>query len=421
MRTREFWALDGDDRGVIDRLEPGVGDDGARVLAYLLLRAELEDDPATELVLRIGTGLNRSAITSAIDRLESAGVLERTTVRTDAPGRPPAAWHPIADGKPVARRLYRHHAGRLLEHAREMWGVDPTSEPRTTEERLSLGLNWHPNGLHVPFYAAKRSNRFEEFALSVDIEHHGGSRQALDAVLSGAADVGLVGAATVARARAAGEPVVPIGVAYQRAMAVLYTTRETFGEALTGVERLRGRRIGMPARSETRVLGRLFLNQVALDGSVRIVDTTGEERNALLSGDVDVVTGSFSDPRELERRDMTVDTLAVADHFPIYGPTLVVRERTLSARDRLLQGFLAGTTAGWADARLDAMPAATRIADLAGSSPDRVIRTFEEASREFGGGEAVSENGWGWQREATWERLRTALEQGALLSEPEDT
>ncbi|MEM4781697.1 MAG: ABC transporter substrate-binding protein, partial [Halalkalicoccus sp.] len=227
-------------------------------------------------------------------------------------------------------------------------------------------------------------------------------------------DVGLVGAATVLRARAAGEPVVPVAVAYRRAPAVLYTVRETFGEPLAGVDQLRGRRVGMPARSETGTLGRLFLNQVALDGAVRIVDTGGEERDALLSGAVDVVTGSFSDPRDLERRGMIVDALTIADRFPIYGPTLVVREGTLVERGAALERFLAAATAGWARARHDPTAAAERVADRSDEPADRLAAAFETASREFGG---AREDGWGHQDEATWDRLRTALEQGALLTD----
>ncbi len=420
MRTREFRVLDEDDRAVIDRVAPGLGNDAARVLAYLLLHSDIEDGPATEIELRIGTGLNRSAITAAVDGLESAGVVERTTVPDDGPGRPPTAWRATTDLESAARNTAEHHASALLERARGIWEGGSSGESGKPDESggatetLTLGLNWKPNGLHLPFYAAAASGRYGDFGLAVEIDHHEGSRRAPDAVVSGEADVGLVGAATVVRARAAGEPIVPIAVAYRRAMAVLYTVRERFGEVLSGVAQLRGRRIGMPARSETRVLGRLFLNQVALDGSVRIVDTAGEEQDALLSGEVDVVTGSISDPRELERRGMTVDTLAVADHFPIYGPTLVVSQELLAARERALERFLAGTTAGWAEARLDSTSAAGRIDDRSADSSERVARTFERAFEEFGG---VCENGWGWQRAEPWDRLRTALTQGTLLSE----
>ncbi|WP_122089057.1 ABC transporter substrate-binding protein [Halalkalicoccus subterraneus] len=417
MRTREFRALDGNDEAVISRLALGLGEEPARVLTFLHLRTEFTEEPATELTLRIGTGLSRGALTTAVGHLESADLVDRTTVRGEGPGRPPTAWDVSTDLDAAVRTVYRQRARGLLERAREGWGVARSSRAADeSNDGLVLGLNWRPNGLHLPFYAARRDERYGESGSDVRFEHYEGSRRALEAVRAREADVGLVGAATVSRARAGGAPVVPIAVAYQRAMAVLYTVRETFGEPLTGVGQLRERRIGMPARSETRILGRLFVNQVTLDGSVRIVDTAGEEQDALLAGEVDVVTGSFSDPRQLEQRGMTVDTLAVADHFPIYGPTLVVHEGTLADRGDALEAFLTGTIAGWAAAP-ESSAAAAGIAERAGCSPDRIVRTFTEANSEFGGSEAVAEHGWGRQDAETWERLRTALEQGGLLAE----
>ncbi|MFC7007464.1 ABC transporter substrate-binding protein [Halalkalicoccus salilacus] len=246
------------------------------------------------------------------------------------------------------------------------------------------------------------------------IEHYRGSRQALDAVLSGEADVGVVGAATVVRAREAGDPIMPIAVLYQRAMTTLYTTREAFGGPLSSVDQLRGRRIGTPAGSETDVLGRLFVSQTAIADTIRFVDTGGEEQRALVSGTVDVVTGSFSDPRQLELRGATVDSILVADHFPIYGPTLVVEEETLFERAALLRRFLVAMMRGWVGARRSDGAVRT-IAAESDESPEEVRRTFEQAIEEFGTTETVRNHGWGWQRVETWDRLETALRQGGLL------
>jgi ABC-type nitrate/sulfonate/bicarbonate transport system substrate-binding protein len=265
-------------------------------------------------------------------------------------------------------------------------------------------------------YAASTAGWYDEFDVDVRVDHHDGSRRAVERVGSGAADVGVAGAATVARARLAGEPIVPVAVLYQRSMTVLYTVREVFGEPLRSVEQLRGREVGMPPRSETRVLGQLLLSRTVED-DVRIVDTNGEERDALLYGDADVVTGSVTDPERFENRDMTVDALLVTDHFPVYGPIVIARNDVLTDRTETLRAFLAGTTAGWAAARSDPTEAAERIAETGDCAPATVRRTFERAAEEFGETEAVRDRGWGWQRRRTWESLRTALDQGDLLGE----
>ena len=420
MRTRSFWVLDEADERLVDRLAAGLGRLPARILAYLLLRAERTDEPTTTVHLQVGTNCNRTSISDGTARLEALDLVDRSAVRADdsAPGRPQTAWSPTAGVEATVRRAYRRHADELLELAADCHGVGSPTDGRdaSVSSPLTVALNWHPNALHAPIYAAREADWYERFDVDVELAHCDGSRRALARVGSGAADVGLAGAATVARARAAGEPVVPVAVCYQRAMTVLYTSREAFGDPLRSVSQLEGRRIGTAPSSETRLLGRLFLSQTT-GGDVRIVDTNGEERDALRRGEADVVTGSISDPRELERQGATVDVLRLTDHFPIYGPTFVVRESTLGDRPPALEGFLAGTTAGWATARLDAGPAAERIAALDGvdESASRLAETFARAASDFGDSDAVRDRGWGWQREPMWDRLRTALRQADLL------
>lgn len=428
MRTREFWVLSDDDRPVIDRLAAGLGETPARVLAYLLLRREHEgvsDAPASQLAVRVGTGLNRKAVTDALARLEERSLVSVTTVQDGGSGRPPKAWYAPDGLETAVDRVYRQHAEALLRRAavaggREPDEVEPAGDAGDPDGPIEVGLNWRPNGLHVPFYVAEGfdDRTAESAGVPIALEHYRGSRQALEGLLAGEVDVGVAGAATIVRARDDDEPIVPIAVLYQRAMTALYTTRETFGEPLTSVDQLRGRRIGTPTGSETDVLCRLFVSQAAIAETIRFVDTSGEEREALLSGEVDVVTGSFSDPRRLESEGATVDSVLVADHFPIYGPTLVVRERTLFDRSAPLGRFLAAMVRGWIDAQRRGDDAVRTIADEGGESPEEVRETFESAVEEFGTTDAVRDHGWGWQCPETWERIEAALRQGGLLGEP---
>ena len=437
MRTRSVWVLTDEDAPLVERLAAGLGRAPARLLAYLLLRSERETEPATSVHLQIGTGLNRTAISEAAARLEARDLIERTTVRSSTSdsggGRPRTAWRPVAGVEPTVRRTYEGHAAALLGLADGLRVRDatesgpdrePDSEPNESAgtsgsvSTVEFALNWRPNALHLPIYAAMAAEWYDAFGVDVRLEHRDGSRRALECLDSGAVDLAVAGAATVVRAREAGEPIVPVAPLYQRAMTVLYTVREAFGEPLCSVDQLEGRRVGMPPSAETRLLGRLFLSQTAFDEDVVVVDTNGEERDALRRGDADVVTGSIADPRELEREGATVDVLPITDQFPIYGPTIVVRERTLDERSAALRGVLAGTTGGWAAARRDPDPAADLIAAESGEPPDRIRRTFARAAAEFGERDAVRERGWGWHRPEMWDRLRTALEQGALLGDP---
>jgi ABC-type nitrate/sulfonate/bicarbonate transport system substrate-binding protein len=425
MEVRTFPVLSDDDEAFVDRLAVGLGERPARVLAYLLLRAECDDvgdGPATLLTVEVGTGLGRSAVADALAELEDRDLVTATTVRDDSQGRPPRAWEVSYDRAAAPGRVYDRHADRLLRRARTAFDVgksagdgapdgsvadesDADSADATGRE-LTVGLNWTPNGLHLPLFAAAGRGEYADRDLSVAFGEYRGSSASLAAVVSGAADVGVAGAVSLIRARHRGEPVVPLALLFQRAMTVLYAERDRFEGGLETVEQLRGCRVGMPVESEAGLLGRLFLTQSGVLADVEIVDLAGEERLALRSDEADAVTGSFSDPRELRETGVPTDSLRVADQFPIYGPSLVATEESLRRRGDPLSSFLAATAAGWA--------AATRRPYDVPTPHERAFgeaerRTFESAVEEFGVNDAVRERGWGWQDRETWERLETAL------------
>lgn len=429
MDTVEHWVLDDGDRALVERLAAGLGRDAARVLAYLLLRRDhdrIERSRATSMAIRIGTGLNGKAVDDAVSKLETRDLVERATVEPSGGGRPPNAWRPARDRRGTVDRAYRAHSTALLERAAAVAGVDrgPTEGadsldgPGLERDReVVVALNWRPNALHLPLYAAVDDGAYERRGLDTTVTNYRGSHRALEAVLRGDADVGLVGAGSVVRALAADRPVVPLAVTHRRTATVLYAIRDRFGEPFESVDQLRGRRILTTTGSETCLLARLFLSQADLLDEVELVDADGEERDALIAGDADVATGSFADPLELEADSRTVDVLTIGDHFPIYGLTLVGPADLFDRGDGPWRRFLAGTAAGWATARTDPGPAAAAVAAETDEPPDAVRERFARAVESLGTGDAVRDEGWGWHGPATWNRLEAALEQGDLLGE----
>ena len=124
MRTREFPVLSEEDEPLVARLSLGLGDDAARVLAYLLRRrtaSTVDDDPADRLALRIGTGLNRTTLSDALDRLDRRDLVTTTTLETDQ-GRPPTAWlaRDLVDA--TIDRTDAHHAAALFDQASRVAG-----------------------------------------------------------------------------------------------------------------------------------------------------------------------------------------------------------------------------------------------------------------------------------------------------------
>lgn len=424
MDTREFPVLTEEDNELINRLAAAIGDDEARVLAYLLLREkEFTNEPATRHAVRIGTSLNQETVSAALNLLEKKDLVVVTTIQNQTRGRPPKAWQ-IADMELMLQHVYEQHSRSLLEQASSVATVlgathCEESAGRQNEDSVStqirLGLNWRPNPLHAPFFAAIADDNYDDNGVTVTIQQHDGSKHALESLVSGVTDVTLAGAATVLRAFEREKQVVPLALLFQRAMTVLYTTRDAFGERFENTEQLRGCRIGMSRNSEMRVLSWLLLSQAGVLDDVTIIDVEGEEQEVLQSGDVDVVTGSFSDPERMRTSGFTVDELCVAEQFPMYGLGILTTEQALCERRSTLARFLVGTIAGWAEATQQPESAVSAIDSCTDREYD--YRMFERAVEEFGTSAAVREHGWGWHQVEGWQRLRTALDQGGLLTE----
>lgn len=432
MNVTRFPVLAPEDRDVVEEFAVGLGEDRARALAYLHLRRtaeEFDDGPAPLVAVRVGTELNRNAAETALQRLDETGIVDATTLPTEGQGRPPRAWTVTGDRDALRDRTYRRHASALLDRAdavADRFETDvaggsfdtPAGDPGDADA-TTVSLNWRPNGLHVPLFGARQADEYAGRGRAVSLAHRTGSDEALADVAAGTATVGVVGAATLLRAVASATPVVPVALLYQRAPAVLYATRASFGEPFERAAQLRGRRLGMPVDSEIGLLGRLFLEQAGVAGDVTVVDLEGEEGEALRAGRVDAVTGSFSDPYRLRGEDVTVDSVPVADRFPIYGPALVVRRDALTRRRDLLADVLAGTMAGLAAAKRDPGDAVAATA-AAGRDSERQIRwTFRAATDRFGTSDDVRTHGWGWQRAESWLRLVDVLEQVGLLEASE--
>ncbi|ELZ01646.1 hypothetical protein C482_06327 [Natrialba chahannaoensis JCM 10990] len=477
MDRRTFPVLTDADEPLITRLAAGLGEDAGRVLAYLLCRireADL-DRTATLTAIHIGTSLSQNAARTSLDRLEKRGFVERTTVQTSSPGRPPNAWYAVDALATTARGVADEHAGRLLRQAAQFDDNENgtpissdssgdrsqlaiLSDPATrsdhdrrdeTEQPIRVALNWHPNGFHGALFGPIAAATDDEPGTTdrpiesepepepklepetkseLEFEYHAcaGSSAAVQTVVDDEeTDLAVAGAATVLCERAAGRDVVPVAVLLPRSPVVLYTTQSAFGEPFERLDQLRGRRLGMPPASETGLLGQLLLSQAGIRDAVDIIELDGEERTALESGEVDAVTGVAADATRLERDGATVDVISIAEQYPVYGPALVASREGLTdpeTRARIW-AFLVAMTASWGLVQCSPSSVATVIADRAMSgeavdevqSRDRIERTLRLATAQFARSDGVRKHGWGWHTPDDWQRLCAALVQGGVL------
>lgn len=427
MQTREFPVLGPGDEHVVNSFAVGLGRAEARVLAYLVLRSEEELGAASRLATRVGTDLGRKRTGEALSMLEDVDLVRSTPIERGTSGRPQKGWEATGEHADLTAAVRHRHAERLTERALTVTQAVAGSELTETDAgpadipsadrdggTYRLVLNWTPNGFHGPLFLAVERDFYDGVDLSVQSAR--GSGQALQRVESGAADVGVVGAAVACQALATGRPIAPVALLYQRAMTVLHTARSAFGEELTSVEQLRGRTVAMPPGSETALLARLFLSQAGVLDDVDVIEAGGEERDELLDGEADVVTGMAADPPALAAEGHTVDSILVSEQFPVPGPALVVHAEALVDPPAALDGFLTGVMRGVVAATHDREAAAAAVAARSEDSIDAERRRLDVALDRFAESDGVREHGWGWQSTDDWQRLRMALGQTGSLS-----
>lgn len=422
LHTEAFPVLDDDEAALVADLAVGLADPTARVLAYLVARRDsdgVDAEFASKLDVRVGAGLGRSKIEAALSALEGRDVVERTTAEGQSRGRPTAEWAATGNAAETTARIRETHAAALLDRATRTADAFEVRDSRAStdlDSNVRVGLNWAPNCFHAPLVAAA-AGPFADRGFDVSFTTCRGSRSALERLQSGDADVVVGGGATVVQAQAEGSPVVPLALLSQRAATTLYTTRDAFGAVFESVEQARGCRVAMPTGSETAALSRLLLSQAGVIEDVTVVESTGEERHELLEGDADVVTGMATDVHDLRREGYAVDSVLLSDHFPAYGPALVVRESTLRGDADRLSAFLEATMVGRRAVERDPATAAASLAEHSQRTVGDERRRLETVLERFVDSEATRKHGWGWHSVDGWRRLRTALEQA---NEPGD-
>jgi len=277
MQPSEFWVMDDDDEKLVADLELGLGRSPLGSLAYLVRRVEddrIEEPRARQLEIRLGTGLGKRAVGVALSTLSDRGLVTESTLESEQ--GPPKAW---STEHTVETAMYDAYATRAAELTDAVRAALP--DPETAERGpLRLGLNWQPNGLQVPFYAAQIEEKYDLADVEVEFVHYSGSERALQAVASGEIDVGIVGAAVLTDARQqrrVSRPARrPLSAGHDRVVHDAIVVRRA-----TDRERPAPRSLHRPvAEYGNATAGRTVPPQAGVADDVEILETTGEESTA---------------------------------------------------------------------------------------------------------------------------------------------
>lgn len=279
-------------------------------------------------------------------------------------------------------------------------------------ESASLMLNWNPNGLHVPYYAARAEGFYEEEGVEItEIQSGSGSDVSARQAGIGNTEFSVTSSDQVLLTAGGGVDVQSVGTMMQQSPNVVFSTREAFGEELTDPEQLAGTKIGT-GPGMVRILTELYLEAVGVREEVELVDTGYDTVQRLLAGEVDAAGGVFGDAIAARYQDATVDSLNVADAVPSYGHVIATAPSYAEENPETVKAFLRGTARGaaWAtnnpeagvDALIDANESLSEVRE-------QTRETWDTLAADHIVSPAVEEHGWGWSVSKPWTTVADAL------------
>lgn len=282
----------------------------------------------------------------------------------------------------------------------------------------SLLLNWKPSGLHVPYYAAKARGYYGEEGVSLsEIQSGQGSDFSAKQVGIGNTEFAITSSDQVINVNSRRLSPLSVGVVMQKSPVVVFTARERFGEKFTGVDQLKGKKVGT-GPGMVRILTKLLLERKGVLKDVTLVDTGYDTVQQLLAGKIDAAGGVFGDAIDARHHGVTTDSVPVASAVPSYGHVVAANDGFAAKHPDAVAGFLRATARGaaWAqqhpeaaiDALVDAVPAL---------SQSRAIERekWEAMANRFMLSAAVRKRGWGWSRPKPWRVTHGALRDAGLL------
>jgi putative hydroxymethylpyrimidine transport system substrate-binding protein len=240
-------------------------------------------------------------------------------------------------------------------------------------ETVVLSLDFTPNAVHAPIYAAARNHRDRAEGVSLSIRKPAGGPDALKLVASGRVHLGVLDIHDLAIARAQGTDLVAVGALVGRPLAALI--------AQPGIERprdLEGRTVGVSGLpSDPAFLRAIVEHDGGRYDRVKQVTIGFAAVSRLLSRRVDAVPAFWNaEGVALEQRGRDVNEFRVDEYgAPPYPEVVLITSReTLNERREGLRRTLAAIDQGVDDTLADPEAAARDIARAAETRDVGLVR-----------------------------------------------
>lgn len=219
-------------------------------------------------------------------------------------------------------------------------------------EKVTIILDWIPlMPQHMGYWLAKSRGWYADAGLDVTIRGGRGSGLAIQVVTAGKADFG--NAASSSLVQAVAKQNVPIK------MVAVFFQRDTTGigfmksSGIKSPKDLEGRKIGLVPGGIHYLLWPSFARAAGIDASkVQILSTNYRfNYKQLAAGQFDAVNWVVhgAGAARLEKQGKPFAGFPFADYLPLIGHGIIVADKTIEQRPKVVENFVKATRRAWAD------------------------------------------------------------------------
>jgi NitT/TauT family transport system substrate-binding protein len=226
--------------------------------------------------------------------------------------------------------------------------------------KVTVRLAWIAGGVDAPFFVADANGYFAEEGLDVEVTDGSGSTASIQAAGSGDFDIVLAGLGVLAQARQASgaDNLVAVAGLLQKDPTSIISLE---GSGIKTPKDIEGKRLGTDAGNLEDGMIKAFADANGVDFSKVevIVINGGNDRVALLKGDVDFINGWANPDGDKVAAEKPIEPpLLFADYgVNILGTSVITRKDWLAENGDTMKAFLRALLKGKAAA--DADPAKT--------------------------------------------------------------
>lgn len=209
---------------------------------------------------------------------------------------------------------------------------------------LTLRLAWIAGGVDAPFFVAEEMGYFADEGLDVEITDGNGSTGTIVAMTNGDFDIGIAGLGVLAQfeAETSNEDLIAVAGLVQKDPTSIIALE---GSGITEPMDIEGKRFGTSADNleDGMVTAFAEANGIDMDTVEIVIVNGGNDRGALLQGDVDFINGwANPDGDKVAAIRPIEEPILFADHgVNLLGSSVIVREDWLAENEAAIRGFLA--------------------------------------------------------------------------------